>query len=258
MLRNLVALTVLCLFGATTAKADTFLRPEGQGRVIVNAVFTDSPRGFDDSGDVIDIGDYDQDQAYVTAEYGLTEDLTIILAPSYRKVSVENGDDTSGLGYTEVGARYRLAEGTNWLVSAQALVRIPGKGRSDRIAQLGNTSTDIDGRVGAAYFDGPWFASAEGGYRLRSGDLPNEFHADLSTGVNASDQLLLLATLANTISNGSGEGFFDQEYRYSDAYLSAVYQVTDRVSLQAGYTATLYGRNALRQRGPLIGVWLEF
>lgn len=255
---KLIAMAVLGLLGAVPAKADTFLRPKGEGRVIINGVFTDSPRGFDDDGNVIDIDDYDQRQVYVNFEYGVTENLTVIIAPSYRKVSVENDDDSSGLGYTEVGARYRIAEGPNWLVSSQALVRIPGKGRSDRIAQIGNTSTDFDGRIGAAYFNATWFASAEGGYRLRSGDLPNEFHADVTAGLNATDQVLLLATLANTRSDGPGEGIFNQKYRYGDAFLSAVYRATDRISLQAGYTATLYGRNALRQRGPLVGVWIEF
>lgn len=253
-----IALAMAGLACATPVKADGFVREKGETRIIISGVFTDSARGFDGNGNVFDLNDYDQDQVFINAEHGLTDDLTLILSPSYRNISIEGENDVSGLGYTDLGLRYALAQGSNWLVSTQALLRIPGKGRSDLLAQVGNTSTDIDGRIAAAYFENGYFVSGEGGYRFRSGDLPNEFHFDLSAGVDATDRLLLLATSANTISDGRGQGLVNQEYRYGDLYLSGVYQVTDNLRIQAGYTGTVYGKNALRQRGPLVGLWLEF
>ncbi|MDT0576105.1 hypothetical protein RM533_07880 [Croceicoccus sp. F390] len=258
MTGKLAIAVVLALAGTASAHADPFLRAKGEGRIIASGVFTDSARGFDDDGNVSDNADYDQDQVYVLAEYGVSDDLTVILSPSYRSVSIENDDDIDGLGYTEVGARYRLAHGQDWLVSTQALLRIPGAGRQESFAQIGSTSTDIDLRLGAAYAAKAWFGSAEGGYRLRSGDLPNEFHADFSAGTNLTNRFMLLATLANTFSDGPGENIVNQSYRYGDAYVSGVFAVTDRISVQAGYTATIYGKNALRQRGPLVGVWIHF
>ncbi|MCC6828153.1 MAG: hypothetical protein IT550_07990 [Novosphingobium sp.] len=258
MISKLAAIAVVAGVAIPSAYADAFVQEKGAGRVIVTAVLTNSPRGFDGNGNVADIDNYNQDQVYVNAEYGLTDDLTLIVAPSYRHIAVENAENTTGLGYTEVGARYRLAKGSNWIVSAQGLVRVRGQGRSQRVAQLGNNSTDFDARLAGAYSGATTFVSAEAGYRLRSGDLPNEFHADLNAGAHLGEKFMVLASSTNTFSDGRGQGVFNQKYKYGDVYLSAVYDLNDHFSVQAGYTATIYGKNALRQRGPLFGIWYKF
>jgi len=258
MFKKMAAGMIVTGLGMGTAHADPFVEAKGQGRVIISAIHTESSRGFDNNGNVSDIPDYDQNQIYVQAQYGLTDDLTILLTPSYRDVDVKGGDSTSGLGYTDVGARYRLAYGDNWIVSAQGLVRIPGKKRADRIAQVGNTDAEYDLRIGGAYTMGPAFVSAEGGYRLRAGDPPNEFHADFVIGGHVAPKVMLLGTMLNTFSDGKGRNIFNQSYRYGDVYLSSVYEVNEKLSLQAGFTGTIYGKNALRQRGPFIGLWYSF
>lgn len=234
------------------------MQPQGTGRIIITGIHTNSARGYDAHGNVIDIADYKQDQLYVNAEYGVTSALTAIFTPSYRGVSVAGGDSTKGLGYTELGGRYRLLQAGGLLVSAQALLRIPGKRRADRIAQIGSTSTDADLRLGAAYGTQSFFASAEGGYRLRSGDMPNEYHLDATFGVRPAPKLMLIASSYNTFSDGKGHGIFHENYRYGDVFLSGVVEVSPALSLQAGYTATIYGKNALRQRGPTLGLWINF
>ncbi len=258
MINKLAAIAFIAGAAIPSAYADAFVQEKGAGRAIVTAVLTNSPKGFDGDGNVVDIDNYNQDQVFVNAEYGVTDDLTLILAPSYRHISVENAENTTGLGYTEVGARYRLAKGSNWTVSAQGLLRIRGQGRSQRVAQLGNNSTDFDARLAGAVSGSTTFVSAEGGYRFRSGDLPNEFHADINAGAHLGEKVMVLASSTNTFSDGRGQGFFNQKYKYGDVFLSAVYDLTDHFSVQAGYTATIYGKNALRQRGPLFGVWYKF
>lgn len=258
MIKKLATIVAVAALGVTPAKADPFVQEKGAGRVIVTAVLTDSARGFDANGDVANINDYDQRQVYLNAEYGVTDALTVIFAPSYRKIKVENDSNTSGLGYTEFGAKYRLASGSNWIVSAQGLVRLRGDGGTRNIAQLANDSTDFDARLGAAYTGSKVFVSGEAGYRFRSGDLPNEYHVDTTVGAHAAEKVLLLASLSSTFSDGAGRGIFGQKYHYGDFYLSGVYDINRHFSLQAGYTATLYGKNALRQRGPLFGVWYKF
>jgi len=258
MKRELAAIMAFATIAADPAHADPFTMQKGQGRVIVTGIVTSSDKGFDDGGHVSNIPDYDQAQVYAQAQYGATDDLTILLTPSFRDVQVDGSQGTSGLGYTDVGARYRFAHGTNWTLSAQGLVRIPGKKRADRAAQVGSTDAEYDLRVGGGYSAGPVFASLEGSYRLRAGDPQNEFHADATLGYRATPRVLLLASSYNTYSDGVGRDVFAQRYRYNDVFLSGVYDVSDRLSLQAGYTATVAGRNALRQRGPLLGLWYRF
>jgi hypothetical protein len=184
-----------------------------------------------------------------------------MVTPSVSHVNVQSGDDSTGLGYTEFGARYRIAAGDGGVLSLQGSVRIPGKKRRDNIAQIGATDSEIDLRVlGGTSFklagmDG--FIDLQAGYRIRNGGPPNEFRLDATFGVRPADKLLLMAQSFNVISDGAGTGVFGKG-RYSNLYLSGVYDVDKRWSVQLGAIGTVSGRNALRERGFLVSLWRRF
>lgn len=67
-----------------------------------------------------------------------------------------------------------------------------------------------------------------------------------------------LGSVYNTISDGGGRDIFADSFRYHTALVSAVYDVSDRFSVQVGATATVAGKNALRERGPTLGLWYRF
>jgi outer membrane receptor for ferric coprogen and ferric-rhodotorulic acid len=242
------------------AYADAWTMPAGQGRTIVTGIYSHAGDSFDDHGHAFNANDYNQYNVYFSTEYGLTNNLTLLATPSLRRVTVQNGKDSFGLGYTEVGARYKVAGGGNFVVSLQSTVLIPGQRRDDIAAQIGSTDTQIDTRVQAGYsfkignLDG--FTIAQAGYRLRSRGEPNEVHADVTLGLHLTKKLMLLATDYNTVSDGTGSRY--PSYRYSTAYAGAVYDLTDHLSLQLGGIATVSGRNALRERGVYTGVWIKF
>lgn len=260
---------MLCALSAAAAQANPFNFDQGDGRIIVDAVYTTSPRQFDNHGHVYDAPNYTQTNVYVLGEYGLTDKLNLLATPSLRSVQVDGpNNDSTGLGYTELGARYQVAKGSHWAFDVQGLVRIPGTGRNFSVAQIGNNDTQYDLRALGGYTSGKSFVALEGSYRLRSGPA-NEFHVDATIGTRAAPRLLLLAAIYNTVSdgrgsaspvsNGNGSTFnYQYSYRYHDVYVSAVYDLTRRVAVQVGATATVAGRNALRQRGPLIGLWYTF
>lgn len=254
-------LALACALSAlipATAHAQAFPQGQGEGRVIASVIYSQSAKGFDDDGDVIDIPDYDKTEIYLLAEYGLTDDLTLLATPSFRAVSIEGADDSSGFGFTDLGARYRLVDGGNFVLSLQGLVRIPGQKWQDRLAQIGQTDMEYDlrGQAGLSFGQGH-FAILESGYRLRAGDPPNEFHIDATLGIRAAPRFLLLANSYNTISDGRGEGIFPNQ-RYHNVYVGAAYEVTPRITLQLGGMGTVAGRNALRERGAFGGVWFQF
>ena len=260
MRRLLVAglMAASALGAAAPAHAQAFTQEKGHGRVITSAIYSHSDRGFNDDAHSINIPNYDQYEVYLIGEYGVTDDLTLLLTPSLRDVEVRGASDSHGLGYTDVGARYRVVRGDNYLLSFQGLVRIPGMKRRDILAQVGQTDAEYEARAqGAVTFGRGSFVNVEGAYRLRAGDPPNDFHLDATLGIRAAPRLLLLANSFNTISDGDGRGVF-RRYRYHNAYLSGAYDVSDRVTLQLGGLGTVAGRNALRERGLFAGVWLRF
>ncbi|WP_343528352.1 hypothetical protein [Sphingomonas sp.] len=257
-----VAILSFTLVHATKADASAWTMPKGKGQLLITGVYSHSDRGFDADGKTTDIPDYDKQELYLLGEYGVTDDLTLIAAPSFRHVGIQgNGDDTTGLGYTEVGARYRMAGGVHWVGSLQATARIPGARRRDALAQVGSTDAEYDVRAlgGASFSLGhlPGFVNLEGGYRVREGDPPNEFRADATLGIRPAKRVLLYTLWSNSWSDGAGRGVF-KAYRYHNAFLNAAYDLSDRWSLQVGGLATVGGKNALRERGATGGVWFRF
>lgn len=257
-LKTVVSTFLLTVLLAGPAHADPFTQQQGQGRVIVSGIFTQSPKGFDAKGNTAPIQEYDQNQVYMMGEYGVTDNLTVLVTPSVGNVSLKGGNDSTGLGYTDVGGRYRLAKSDHWIFSVQGLLRIPGTARDYPVAQVNDRHMQYDLRASGGYMAGPAFVTLDAGYRLRSGDPPNEFHIDATVGAHVAPRLMLLASAYTTVSDGRGRGVFNQSYRYTDVYASVVYDVTSRFSLQAGYTGTVTGRNSLRQRGPVVGLWYKF
>ncbi|WP_239805449.1 transporter [Croceicoccus hydrothermalis] len=262
----ILALACAALFPALPALAqdigaDAAPPAQRDGQIIATFYYSNSTRGFGPDGDTIDIPDYEKMELFLLAEYRVTPDLTLVVKPSFRNISVEGEDDDSGLGYTDLGARYRLLGDDGAWLAAEGALRIPGFTRDDRLAQVGNTGTEYDLRLRgfhniAAGAHGA-FVDAQGSYRLREGDPPNEFHADVTLGYRPSADLLIMAQSFNTISDGAGRGIFD-EYRYYNVQLGAVQQVSPAIALQAGLMGTIGGTNALRERGFFTGIWFAF
>ncbi|MBA2936409.1 transporter [Sphingomonas sp. CGMCC 1.13654] len=242
------------------AHADGWTMPAGQGRMIVTALYSHAGDSFDSHGNLYNASNYDQYNVYFSTEYGLTNNLSLLATPSLRRVTVQDGKDSFGLGYTELGARYKVAGGGDWVVSLKSTVFIPGKRRDDIPAQIGSTDVQEDTRVevGKSFkllgLDG--YSIAEGGYRFRSRGEPNEWHADLQVGLHLTKRLTFQANSYNTFSDGAGSRY--PSYRYSTFYAGGVYDLTDRVALQLGGIATVTGRNALRERGVYTGLWIRF
>jgi protein XagA len=242
------------------AHADGWTMPAGQGRMIVTALYSHAGDSYDAHGHAFNANDYNQYNVYFSTEYGLTDNLSLLATPSLRRVTVQNGQDSFGLGYTELGARYKVAGGGDWVVSLKSTVFVPGKRRDDIPAQIGSTDVQEDTRVevGKAFkilgIEG--YSIAEGGYRFRSRGEPNEFHGDLQIGLHLTKRLMAQVNNYNTFSDGAGSRY--PSYRYSSVYAGGVYDLTSHVAVQLGGLATVSGRNALRERGVYTGLWIKF
>ena len=144
------AIAGVALACAGPAWGQAFTQAKGEGRVITSVTWSNSSRIFDDDARTADIPGYDQLNVYFIGEYGATDDLTLLLTPSFRSVQVRGASDSTGLGYTDVGARYRVAKGERFVVSLQGLARIPGMSRRDVLAQIGQTDMEYDLRAQGA------------------------------------------------------------------------------------------------------------
>ncbi len=236
---------------------------EGTGIAVVTATASRADRTFDSGGSAQSAPRYGKSELQVLIEYGVSDWLTAIVAPGLQRIDIAAPVDArrTGIGYTEFGGRARLMQDSNWVLSGQTTLRLPGTYDSGNPAAVGYTGTELDVRAlfgyGFSLARMPVFVDIQLAQRFRSGGPPDEFRADLTLGVRTAAQWLLLAQSFNVFSEGSGNALFPS-MNYHKLQLSAIYQLTAQWALQGGAFTTVAGRNALQENGLLLGAWYKF
>jgi protein XagA len=244
------------------AMAGAWTLPEGSGQAIVTAAGSVANRAFSGSG-LAPISRYSKFEVQGLLEYGLTNKFTFIFAPSLESIDIGAPISArrTGLGYTEIGGRYLLAQSDSWVLSGQATVRIPGVSDTSNPAAIGYTAveTDVRALIGHSFSIGgmPAFVDMQFAQRFSGPGSPSEFRADLSLGVRTSERWLLLAQSFNVVSEGSA-GWIYSSYEYYKFQLSGIYSITPSWAVQVGAFTTYAGRNALQENGGIVGVWHKF
>jgi protein XagA len=125
---TLLAAAPVWLAGSGEAVAAAWTLSAGGGQAIVGGAFLKGDRYFDARGKLIPEAAYRKFDLPILLEYGLTDRITLIAAPSGLNVSVatEPASRYGGAGYTDLGARVRVWASDTDVVSLQATTRLPG------------------------------------------------------------------------------------------------------------------------------------
>lgn len=259
-----VALSMAGVLAASgPAWAGAWTLDAGHGQIVVTATPSSADEAFDGTRALTLTPRYNKFEFQTLFEYGVADWLTAILSPGLQHIDIAApvGARRTGLGYTEFGARTRILQGENWILSGQATFRLPGTFDTANPAAIGYNGIEQDVRLlfGYSFKVGAWpaFLDLQLGQRFRSGDPPNELRADATFGVRPLPQWLLLAQVFNVVSEGANPPIFPS-YDYSKLQLSVVYDLTKQWSLQAGGFTTFSGRNALQENGLVFGAWYRF
>jgi hypothetical protein len=247
----------------SAASAAAWTLQEGEGLAMVTATPSQAAKSFDGKGELQSTPRYSKTELQTLLEYGATDWFTVMLQPSLQHIKISAPVDAqrSGLGYTDVGGRIRLLQGSDWVFSAQTTLRVPGTFDRANSAAIGYTDPEVDLRALFGYsfdaFGSPAFFDVQLAQRFRFGAPPDEFRADFTFGVQPLPQWLLLAQSFNVISEGAGAVGFSS-FAYHKFQLSAVYAVNPALSLQLGAFTTYAGRNALQENGLILAGWYRF
>ena len=239
------------------AHAGAFLQPPGEGQVITTFRFSGAKADFDANGHLRRGGFYSKSEVQSYAEYGVSEWMTLVFAPSLQHVHVQNAvpPSYSGLGDSELGARLRLTAWGPLVVSAQA----GGVTRGDwagfghrRLTGKAAAQADIRLLAGAGFECGPFacFADAQVAWRSKAGPSGAERRADVTLGVRPISALLLLVQAFSSFSPGHA--------RSSKCQVSLVYDLSKRLSVQIGGFVSVLGRNTPNEKGVVSAVWYRF
>lgn len=251
------------------AQAGAWTQRDGGASAFLQTTATWSSQAFDGAGNLFANRSYDKVSTQLFLEYGASDWLTLLMAPELLQIQVGAGEPGavdgapsrySGFGYTDVGARARLATGDGWIASAQAVLRIPGAKPSEGLAAIGYADAEVDLRLMAGFaftlFDRPAILDLEAAQRVRQGAPPDEFRLDLTLGVRVAPDWLLLVQSFNVISEGAGQGpVFDFSYAYYKIQVGGMYDVTPHLSFMLAGVTTWYARNAVQENG-MVGAML--
>jgi hypothetical protein len=246
-----------------TALAGAWLAPEGHGQIVSTATVSRAGQSFDAGGNLRSTPTYSKYELQALMEYGVTDWLTVMAIPTLQHVDIAPPTDArrTGFGNSEFGARARLTQGNDWVLSAQGTVRVPATFDTGNPAAIGYTGFDVDlrGLYGLSFSLGGWpsFVDVQLAQRFRTGGPPSEVRVDLTFGIRTAEQWLILVQQFNVMSEGAGSALFPAN-DYHKLQLSAVYSLTPQWALQGGVFTTFYGTNALQENGVIAGVWYRF
>jgi hypothetical protein len=230
------------------------------GQAIITTTASRADEGFDGSRSLHSRSRYQKLDTQALLEYGLTDRLTLILAPGLQHIQVGTSSAATDGNpyYVEAGARLGIWNGSNWVFSGQATLHWTANSGGTNSIPVDNTGTQIDMRAlfgyGFRFAHRPAFLDLQAGQRFRSGGTPDEVHVDLTFGVRPSSRWLLMAQLFSVVSEGAGRSGIPS-YDYFKFQPSAVYSLTDRWALQFGGFTTYTGRNSIQENGLLLGAW---
>ncbi len=257
------------------AHAGAYLELRGQGLVILTGSFRSETTKFDASGRVIPLGEYKRFDLTKNLEYGLTPNLTGLLSTGVTKASLQeydvpvdiNGHITnanvsstySGRSVTEIGARYKLAGGQDWALSAQgtALLPMPACSCNDAVSSDTHFQTDMRLIFGKNFQFGqyyPLYTEIAAGQRLRSGSS-TETHVDVTLAWHPRINWMLMGQTFSTFAPATSQALAQTSHK---GQISVVYDLSTRIALQFGLMSSIYGENVYKERGLIFALWLRF
>lgn len=257
-----------CATAPASALAGAFMQPEGAGQIIAQVGFSQADRGYDAYGRPVAIRAWRKVEVSAWGEYGLTESITLIGEPSWRSFRADRIYDWNGfevgrahvgrIGATQIGARVKLIEWGDSILSAQATVRFAPGGKEIALYSDMRRPAQADVRLlygrRIALFGLAGFASAEIGFR-NDGAFGHQLRMDLTYGLQVRDRLTLLIQNFSIL---TPRWFGGRLALSQKAQASLVFALTDAVSLQLGGMIGLRGVNAAAERGLVSAVWTRF
>jgi hypothetical protein len=258
MRRLLIALFVAVL--SRPALAGAWTQNEGATQIIMGSTYSAADESFSASG--LKPVSFAKLWSSVWAEYGWSDDLTLIASPEYAWARTQSPTQprmqASDFAFGG-GLRYLLTDSFGEL-SVQATVKSAGAfDMSVAVDHQAGEEAELRLLYGKNFtlFGRDAFVDAEIGERYIAGARPNETPVDLTLGVYAFHDILFLTQSFNVIAGGDARPPYTY-YRSHKLASSVVIPIGKVVSLQIGGFVSPTGQNALQEEGGSVALWLKF
>jgi hypothetical protein len=252
---------LILLSSNRNAVAGAWTLPEGDTQIISGVIYSTATESFDDTGGAVPTI-YRKILLQSYAEHGLTDDITLVVAPEYA-IATEGGPGRPTVHASDFalkgGLRY-LLEDSFGVLSAQASYKTAGA--FDMSVSANNDSgseTELRLLYGLNFklFGRDGYANAEVAQRWISGARPDEVPVDLTVVLHWSDKFTIMAQSFNIIARGNGKPPY-RYYRSHKLELGTLQRLWKGVYLESGAYISPTGQNSLVERGVEASIWVDF
>lgn len=256
-LTTLVLSLAALSFQPASGLAGAWTQERGKGQVITTVTISRATDAFDRSDAPGESRDFRKDEIKNFVEYGLLTGVTLLFAPTAQIVSDEAAGTTrkaKGLADTDLGVRLRLFTRGSQVFSLEPHVILPGTLDNEENVLIASGKTDYEIRalygLGGRILKMPCFLNAESAYRHRGGVFPDEVRIDLSAGITPTARWQIITKESSLLST--------ERFSLHKIGGSAVYHLSQRLSLEAGLMRAIAGREVVRENVYQMGIWVRF
>lgn len=268
-MRSLRLLGAACLIvaqsAALPARADAFLEPVGTGKIILTAIGETSGRYWGSDGKLAATSGYRKFGLSAHVEYGVAESLTLFGRQQggalFLKPDAGGAPVAKGEAGTMLGARFGLFSRGPFVLSGEAQISggVDVEGLAPGARGRG-AAVELRLAAGASFplLARPAFATLSIGPRIAAAaslDTGSGMRADVTFGVRPLKRVMVLLQSSNRFYERTA---FAPRGRSHRLQASVVWDLTTRISIQAGVFGAVAGRAERRQTGALLAVWRKF
>ncbi len=253
------AFVLVAGFFQQQAWAGAWTLDHGQAQVISGATFSKASRRFDGTGKPSQQVTFDKLLVQNSFEYGLTNAVTLFVAPEYVMAQ------SAGEGQTTIHARSAAVEAgiRILLLTRIGMFSIQGSGKSAGAFDMSVSAYKASGSqlelrllYGRNYkllgLDG--FADLQVAERWIRRPRPNEVAIDATLGLWLTPMTLAMFKSYNIVSGGGVQAPYTF-YRMHKLELSVVRRITKRWSFQIGAFTAPLGQNIVAEQGIGTALW---
>lgn len=273
ILQSLFTSFLLIFICSTLCFAGAWTQEQGKmyNRLSLNQYQSDSQ--FDSDGHDVGAsnnGDFTDTNLSYYLEYGLKDNLSLIMSLSYKYLEKEDDTvdmDFYGFSDLDLGAKYKVAEGRFGVFSVQALVKVPEMYDEDDDLTPGEGQYDFEIRAlygRSLYPVIPGYFNIEAGYRYRDEDPSDEFRTLVEFGVDVTSAIygrlkfegITGMDNADDTAATSSNPASSPDYDLYKGSLTIGYKLNDAFGLELEHIREFAGKNV--SKGNTIGIAVTY
>ena len=248
--------------------AGGWTKKKGKFYLQLSSQYMRSNKFHDINGALVDINTLSDFTLSFYGEYGVTDDISIVASfPFFHRLTLNEikgtssntyfpGAEKNGVSDSDVGIKYKLAEGGGSVFSAGFSLGLPIGDSNDPNGLLtgdGELNQKVSLQFGYSFYPLPIYFNASTAYNFRHKGYTDEIDFGIEAGYTFNNKLIVIFRVTglkplrngdNTVAGGAG-GLFSNNQQYIAYGPELFYNVTEHWGITAGVNSGTWARNVL-------------